>query len=67
MRTTDVTAPLRQAPDEYSAGWNWAEAAIAAWLAAAEHAGLDVTIRSTDHDSHHGRAALTLTGGFDLR
>lgn len=63
MRATDIVAPLHKVPDEYATGWNWAEAAAHAWLAAAEKAGLSATIRSMEHKDFEGRAATVDVDG----
>jgi len=48
MHATDITATVVRPDDERGSGWNWAEAATEAWLAAARDAGL--AIEAEDHD-----------------
>jgi hypothetical protein len=63
MQVTEITAPLRQTPDEFGTGLSWAEAATEAWLAAAKQAGVPAEVQSVHHQDTDNRAATVRVNG----
>jgi lysyl-tRNA synthetase class I len=63
MQVTDITAPLRQVPDEFGTGLSWAEAATEAWLAAARQAGVSAEVQSVHHRDVENQAATVRVNG----
>lgn len=60
MHATDITATITRPADQFGSDWNWAQAAMEAWVNAAHTAGL--TIEAEDHgdygDSIAGRVQV---------
>jgi hypothetical protein len=56
MTATDITVTLARPTDDCA--WNWAEAATAQWIAAAEEAGLTVELVSEEVQHVDSEAAI---------
>jgi hypothetical protein len=63
MRPTDITASLHGVPDEFATGWNWAEAAVHAWIAEAKTEGISATEGEIYRKNTQGEAGTVQVDG----